>query len=100
MEVGDGSESDWFWGFVSVFRRSDFYDPVGQSANKIETQAKQVRLVTMRSEGKTTMKTNPVKQENAEAMGKFSDIVHCWLVPAGGVLFMVVELVKVGSKHV
>ena len=43
----DDSESDCFWGFVSVFRRSDFYDPVGQSANKMETPAKQVKLGTV-----------------------------------------------------
>ncbi len=52
----DGSESDCFWGFVNVFRHSDFCDPVWPSANKMETPANQVRLATMRSEGKTTMK--------------------------------------------
>ena len=43
------------------------------------------------------MKMNLTKQEKYKAMGKFAYFVHRWLVPAGGLLFVVVGLAKVAS---
>ena len=43
------------------------------------------------------MKRDIKKQENAEVIGKFACFVHCWLVPASGLLFVVVGLAKVAS---
>ena len=40
---------------------------------------------------------NLTKQENAEVIGKFACFVHRWLVPASGLLFVVVGLAKVAS---
>ena len=43
------------------------------------------------------MKMNLTKQEKLAAMGKFACFVHRWLVPASGLLFVVVGLAKVAS---
>ena len=40
---------------------------------------------------------NLKNQEELAAMGKFACFVHRWLVPAAGVLFVVVGLAKVAS---
>ena len=40
---------------------------------------------------------NLTKQEKLSVMGKFACFVHRWLVPAAGLLFVVVGLAKVAS---
>ena len=40
---------------------------------------------------------NLTKQEKLAVMGKFACFVHRWLVPAAGLLFVVVGLAKVAS---
>lgn len=37
---------------------------------------------------------NLTKQEKLAVIGKFACFVHCWLVPASGLLFVVVGLAK------
>ena len=43
------------------------------------------------------MKRDIKKQEKLAVIGKFACFVHCWLVPASGLLFVVVGLAKVAS---
>ena len=55
------------------------------------------REIGMKTTKETTIKMSLTKQENAEVIGKFACFVHCWLVPASGLLFVIVGLAKVAS---
>ena len=55
------------------------------------------REIGMKITQETTIKMKLTKQEKYKAMGKFAYFVHRWLVPAGGLLFVVVGLAKVAS---
>ena len=101
MEKEDDSESDCFWGFVGGFRHSNLLRHVWQSVETMAALAKRKRLVAVKLEMKTTngatIRMNLKNQENVEVIGKFACFVHRWLVPAAGVLFVVVGLAKVAS---
>ena len=55
------------------------------------------REIGMKTTQGATIKMNLTKQEKLAAMGKFACFVHRWLVPAGGLLFVIVGLAKVAS---
>ena len=67
--------------------------------NGIVGEAEEVgsREIGMKTTKETTIKMNLTKQEKYRAMGKFACFVHRWLVPASGLLFVIVGLAKVAS---
>ena len=52
------------------------------------------REIGMKTTQGATIKMNLTKQEKLAAMGKFACFVHRWLVPAGGLLFVIVGLAR------